>query len=205
MTRMDFKVLDAGSAPAASRGSLEAARKKFGFVPNLLGVLAEAPAALEGYMAVAGSFEKSSLNRVEQQVVLLSTSVENRCHYCVAAHTAVAKMVGAPDDLVRGLREEGGISDRKLRALRDFTRRVVATRGWVTDEDKKAFAGAGYTKAQMLEVVVGVTQKTLSNYTNHIAHTPLDDAFAEGAWEPSPAEKTSAVAVDERPRYSEFS
>lgn len=181
---MEFNVWDIDSAPEGSRSALEAARKKFGFVPNLLGVLAEAPSALEAYLAVSSAFEKSSLTRAEQQVVLLATSVENRCRYCVAAHTMVAKMVGASEDLIRSVREGDEIQDVKLRALRRFTRRVVATSGWVSDEDVKLFIDAGYTKAQLLEVLVGVTQKTLSNYTNHIAHTPLDAAFAASACVP---------------------
>lgn len=182
---MDFKVWDAGSAPEASRRGLEAAKEKFGFVPNLLGVLAEAPAALEGYMAVAGAFEKSSLSPVEQQIVLLSASLENRCHYCVSAHTTVAKMAGAPDDLVGAVREDRPLPEPQLEALRRLTRRMVVERGWISDDDARTFLEAGYTKAQMLEVLVGIAQKTLSNYTNHIAHTPLDEAFAESAWEPA--------------------
>lgn len=181
---MEFNVWDIDLAPEGSRSALEAARKKFGFVPNLLGVLAEAPSALEAYLSVSGAFEKSSLTRAEQQVVLLATSVENRCRYCVAAHTMVARMVGASEEVIRSLREGQEIADPKLRALRRFTRRVVATNGWVTDEDLKQFVEAGYTKAQLLEVLVGVTQKTLSNYTNHIAHTPLDAAFAASACVP---------------------
>jgi len=182
---VEFNVWDIDSAPEGSRSALEAVRKKFGFVPNLLGVLAEAPSALEAYLAVSSAFEKSSLTRAEQQVVLLATSVENRCRYCVAAHTMVAKMVGASEDLIRSVREGDEIQDVKLRALRRFTRRVVATSGWVSDEEVKLFIDAGYTKAQLLEVLVGVTQKTLSNYTNHIAHTRLDAAFAASAWVPS--------------------
>ncbi len=184
---VEFNVWDIDSAPEGSRSALEAAKKKFGFVPNLLGVLAEAPSAIEAYLSVSSAFEKASLTPAEQQVVLLSTSVENRCQYCAAAHTMVAKMVGASEEVIRSLREGEEIADLKLRALRRFTRRVVATNGWVTDQDTKQFAAAGYTKAQLLEVLVGVTQKTLSNYTNHVAHTPLDAAFAASAW--APAEK----------------
>lgn len=182
---MEFTVWDIESAPDGSRSALEAAERKFGFLPNLLRVLAEAPSALEAYLSVSSAFEKTSLTPAEQRVVLLTTSIENRCRYCVAAHTLVAKMVGAPEQVIRSLRQGEEIADPKLRALWRFTRRVVATNGWVTDEDLKQFVGAGYTRAQLLEVLVGVTQKTLSNYTNHIAHTPVDAAFAASAWVPS--------------------
>jgi uncharacterized peroxidase-related enzyme len=191
---VEFTVWDIDSAPEGSRSALEAARKKFGFVPNLLGVLAEAPSALEGYMAVAAAFEKSSLSRIEQQVVLLSTSVENRCRYCAAAHTLVARMVGAPEEVLKAIRDGDEIADPKLQELRRFTCRVVATAGWVSEEDVRTFAAAGYTRAQLLEVLVGVTQKTLSNYTNHIAHTPLDAAFAASAWIPREMQGVSAYS-----------
>ncbi len=184
---VEFNVWDIDSAPEGSRSALEAARKKFGFVPNLLGALAETPSAIDAYLSVSSAYEKTSLTPAEQQVVLLATSVENGCRYCAAAHTMVARMVSLSEDVIRSVRDREEIADPKPRALVRFTRRVIATKGWVTDEDVKRFVEDGYTRAQILEVLVGVTQKTLSNYTNHIAHTPLDGSCAA---EPRPSFKT---------------
>jgi uncharacterized peroxidase-related enzyme len=187
----EFKVHDAQSASCGARETLEQVRKKYGFVPNLHGVLAESPTALEAYVSVSGTLEKSSLSPVERQVVLLSVSFENRCHYCVAAHSAVAKMAGADDEVLGALRNGGTLADSRLEALRNFTRKVVEKRGWVSDEETDAFFKAGFTKAQLLEVITGVALKTLSNYTNHIAHTPLDEPFQPLSWS-APEEKVNA-------------
>jgi alkylhydroperoxidase family enzyme len=94
-------------------------------------------------------------------------------------------MQKVPTDVVEAIREDRPISDSKLQALRAFTTAVVEKRGWVSDEDVSTFVAAGYSKAQILEVILGVSFKTLSNYTNHIANPPLDEAFETGAWSPS--------------------
>ncbi|HXG31900.1 MAG TPA: carboxymuconolactone decarboxylase family protein [Bryobacteraceae bacterium] len=160
---------------------------KFGFVPNLIGVLAESPAALKGYLALADAFAASSLSPVEQQVVLLTTSLENRCTYCVAAHSMLYRHSGGDEASLRALRDGEPLADPRLEAVRSFTRRVVENRGWVDEETVRAFLDAGFTRAQVLEVILGITQKTLSNYTNHVAETPVDNAFANFAWQPRTA------------------
>lgn len=175
------------TAPEAARALLAAVENRYGFAPNLAAGLANAPAALSAYLAVADAFEGTSLTPVERQVVLLATSVENGCPYCVAAHSMIArKMVGAPDQVVEAMRCGGAPADPKLTALADFARTVVRERGHVADSAAhKAFLAAGYTPAQALEVVVGVTQKTLSNYANGLLGTPVDAAFADDAWTPA--------------------
>jgi AhpD family alkylhydroperoxidase len=181
-----FRIHSIESAPAGSQPVLTGAKSAFGFVPNLLGMLAEAPAAVQSYVAVSAAFQKSSLSPAEQQVVLLAVSVMNECRYCVAAHTMIAAGAKVPADVVQALRSGGPIANPKLEALRRFTEAVVRERGWATDE-LAGFLAAGYTRAQVLEVLVGITQKTLSNYANHLAETPLDAAFAKSAWVPARA------------------
>ena len=179
-----FPVHDANTAPEASKAALEATAKKYGFVPNLYGVFAASPAAIETYGAIAEQFGKSGLNPVEQQVVLLTISYENNCHYCMAAHSVVAKMSGAEADVIEALRTGAPLTDAKLEALRTFARAVVDKRGEVA-EDLPAFLAAGYTPSHALDVLVGNALKTLSNYTNHLAETPVDPQFAEMAWDPA--------------------
>lgn len=181
MLRLELHTSD--TAPEGSVSSLEQARRAYGFVPNLLASLANAPAAVKAYMGVASALEESSLSPVEQQVVLLSASVENRCHYCVAAHSVVAGMAGAADDAIQALRAAEAVPDPRLDALQAFTASVVRNRGWVPDDEIATFLDAGFTEAQVLEVLVGVTLKTLSNYMNHMAATPVDAAFASARWE----------------------
>lgn len=170
------------TAPAAARETLAGVNKTYGFVPNLMGVMAEAPALLRAYRTTVELFDETSLNPTERQVVLLTTSYENRCEYCVAAHSVIAGMQQVPEAVVQAIRSGQPIENPRLEALRRFTAAIVVSRGWPSEEEKAAFKNAGYDKAQALEVVLGVSVKTLSNYTNHIADTPLDRAFAKAAW-----------------------
>lgn len=177
-----FPVHTRESAPEASRPLLDAAQQKFGMVPNLMGILATAPAALGSYLAVTGELEGSSLTPVEQQTVLIATSAENRCEYCVSVHSAVAGMVKMPPEALEALRARRDPEDARLGALARFTRHVVDARGWVDGGELGAFLAAGFGEQQVLEVVTGVALKTISNYTNHIAGTPLDGAFESQRW-----------------------
>ncbi len=176
-------VHDPQHAPEGSRPLLEAAEEAFGFAPNLTRVLAGAPTALEAYLTLGGIFDRTSLSPREQQAVLLSVSFENRCGYCLAAHSAVGRMKGLSPEEVEALRSGSEIPDPRLDALSRITRAVVRERGWPSPEDVDAFLAAGFDRSHLLEVLVGVTMKTLSNYTNHLADTPLDNAFAAFAWE----------------------
>lgn len=172
------------SAPEAAAPILEKARASLGFVPNLYAGLANTPAALEAYIALSGFFDKTSLSAIERQVVLLATSVDNGCEFCVAAHSMIAKkMVGVPEPVVAALREGREPDDTKLAALTALTRAIVQERGWVADHPAlQRFLAAGFSKEQALEVVLGVTQKTLSNYANHLLGTPLNPAFESERW-----------------------
>ena len=170
------------SAPEASKPLLEGATKNFGFTPNLLGVLAESPAALKGYMAVAGAVGETGLTPTEQQVVLMTTSFENDCIYCMAAHSTVSKMAGVPDDVIESLRSGTAIADPKLNALATFTRATVQNHSAVDDAAVDTFLAAGYTNAHVLDVVLAIAQKIISNYTNHFSHNQPDEQFAANAW-----------------------
>ncbi len=127
-------------------------------------------------------FDESSFSATERQLIILAVSRYNECNYCIAAHTVVAGMQKVPTDVIEAIREDRPIRDSRLEALRTFATSVVEKRGWVTDEQVSAFLAAGFSRAQILEVIVGISFKTLSNYTNHIADTPLDEAFEAGAW-----------------------
>ncbi len=177
-----FPVHSSETAPEGSKPILAAAQKKFGFVPNLFRIMAEAPAAGEAYMAVMDIFESSSLSDAEKQTILLSASFINECDYCMAAHTKVAGMKGVPAEIIEALRSGTTLPDPKLDALAVLTRSIVETRGWPTEAAKEAFLAASYGTREYLEVIVGVTVKTLSNYVNHAADTPLDTAFETHKW-----------------------
>jgi uncharacterized peroxidase-related enzyme len=180
-----FTLHTAESAPEAARETLANVHKNYGFVPNLLAGLAEAPTALHSYLALSEQFGKASLSAPEQQVVLLATSVINECRFCVAAHSYLARNIAKLDEVsITALRDGGELPDARLNALARFTRAVVNERGWVNGPALDAFFAAGFSKAQVLEVVLGVTTKTLSNYANHLLETPVNKQFAADEWQP---------------------
>lgn len=179
----EFTLQTPDTAPGAARALLQGAQKQMGFVPNLYANLANAPAALEAYFGLSSQFDKTSFNPVERQVVLLTASVENGCEFCVAAHSMIARKVAkAPDDVVDALRNRTTVPDARLQALSSFTRSMVKERGWVAGAPLEAFLKAGFTHQQALEVVLGVSMKTLSNYANHLTGTLTNKEFSSEAW-----------------------
>lgn len=178
----NFTIHNQETAPPASQPMLENLQKAIGFVPSLYGVLAEAPKALEAYEVLATLFKESSLTSTEQHVVWLTINYENNCDYCVPAHTGLAKMDRVPDDVIEALRNGTAIADQRLEALRSFIRRLVQDRGWVDDDEVELFLAAGYTRQNILEVILGMAHKVISNYTNHLARTPVDPAFEKFTW-----------------------
>lgn len=189
---MGIKVNTIETAPRESKQTLENVKKAFGFVPNLFGVFSHSPETAEAYLKVSELFESSSLSPTEQQIVLLSASVENECDYCVAAHTVVAGMQKVPAEIVEAIREGSGIANTKLEALRNFATELTVKRGVVSETVAENFFKAGYSEKNALEVILGITQKTLSNYVNHLADTPLDQAFASAEWQPAGRKAASA-------------
>jgi uncharacterized peroxidase-related enzyme len=173
------------TAPAGSRPLLAGIQKTFGFVPNLYAAIAESPAALQGALAIGEAFLKSSLTPAEQQLVAIAVSEANDCQFCVAAHSTIAKhMAKADPAAVAATRDRDPLADAKLDALVNFTRKLVEQRGWVAEAGLAAFLGAGYTKAQVIEVMLGVGMKTFNNYVDHLANVPLNDQFKAEAWQP---------------------
>lgn len=180
-----FRIHDEKTAPEGAKPVLEAAKKNFGFVPNLYGVMAESPELLEAYVTLSGLFQKCSLPAHAKHVVWLAASVENGCHYCVAAHSALGLQAGLSPEAVESIRSGKPVSDPALEAVRRLTRAIVARRGWPEESDIEAFLAAGFTLRNLLDVVLGVGMKTLSNYTNHLADTPLDEVFRGQEWKKS--------------------
>lgn len=179
-----FAVHTPQTAPAGAADFLAGVEGKMGFVPSLFGVFAENPAVLNAYTTLQGFVGKSGLSPLEQEVVLMTSNVINECHFCVAAHSTLDEQAGLDMDVIYAIREDRAIDDPRLEALRQFTKKVVIDRGFVSDGDVAAFLDSGWTQADVLAVILGVSLKVLSNYTNHIAETPVDEAFQKHAWTP---------------------
>ena len=174
---MNLEVLNKDNAPQGARGLLEKAEQNYGFIPNILGVMANSPALLEAYMSLSQIFEKTSFSAAEKQTVLLGVSTENGCDYCKSAHTAISKMQGVDDAVLEAIAKGDKLPDDKLDALFNFTRTMVEKRGHPSNDDLQKFFDAGFSEAQVQDVITGIGMKTLSNYNNHVAETPVDDQF----------------------------
>jgi len=179
MKSLALNTLSLDSAPAESRPVLEAVKAKLGFIPNLFATFANNPEVLKGYLALSDGFAKSGLSPAEQQIVAITASRENQCHYCVAVHSALSAMSKLDAKLINDLREGNSLTIPKHEALRVFTKRIVSARGWLDESDVKSFKDAGYGDADVAAVVLRVTMKTLSNYINHISGTTLDPQFSD--------------------------
>ncbi len=179
---MSYRVHSVADAPESARATLTAVEKHFGLVPNMLGTMAASPRVLEAYQTTGALFDRTSLNATERQVVMLATSAANGCGYCMSAHTALSAMQKVPGDVVAAIRDGNAIADSRLEALRRFTADVVETRGYPSQASLAAVAAAGFGEQQILEILLGIGLKTIANYINHIAGTPLDAGFASLAW-----------------------
>jgi len=178
-----FKMHTIETAPEVSRPMLEAIRKELGFVPNQYAGLADSPVALKAFLTLSDLFAKSSLSPIEQQVVALAISVENGCEFSVSAHSAIARgAVKVPGPIIEALRTGGKLPEPRLETLATFVRTVIRAHGRVNDSAVKTFIDAGYSRAQMLDVILGVSMTTLSNYTNNILGTPLNKEFEGDRW-----------------------
>lgn len=182
MTINDFILHDQTSVPAESAPVLDSIQKVWGFVPNLHRVLAESPAALEAYASLWRIAEKTGFSPVERNVAYLAIIYENECEYCMAGHSNLSRMVGVDAAHIAALRENRPIDDDKLEALRSFAAKVTRQRGAVSEADLRAFKAAGYTNKSVLDVLVLAATKLISNYTNHMAATPLDDFMSGAEW-----------------------
>lgn len=180
---MSFTFHDESSAPEGSKPLLANSMKTFGRIPGLHKVLAESPQAYEGYQLLHKLFMDTDFDADELTVVWQTINVEHECHYCVPAHTGIAKMMKVSDEISEALRDETPLPTAKLEALRTFTLQMVRERGNVSDAQMKAFLDAGYSHRAVLDVVLGLAQKTMSNYINHMAETPVDEAFQPLLWE----------------------
>ncbi len=170
------------SAPQGSKESLQGSVKSFGMLPNLHGVLAESPNVLEAYKNLHGLFTSSSFNNDEQTVVWQTINVYNKCHYCVPAHTAIAHMSNVDASITDALRNNSAMPNSKLEALRQATLSLLQNQGNMPQADQDAFFAAGFNQQNLLDIILGMAQKTISNYTNHLAKTPVDEPFQKFAW-----------------------
>lgn len=177
-----FKTHSISSAPISAKPLLEKSLQIMGIVPNLHGVLANAPIVLAAYQSLHDFFINTSFDDKELTVIWQTINIEHDCRYCVPAHTFIAQTMQVESALIQALRKQQPMPTAKLQVLRDMTASIVRKRGNVDTDELAAFYAAGYQQQQVLEIILGVSQKLISNYTNRIAKTDLDDVFKPFVW-----------------------
>lgn len=147
-----------------------------GFVPNLYAYYAKNDTALADYLALQN--RKSTLKAKEREIINLVTSQINGCRYCQSAHTVLGKMNGFTEEQILEIRGGSATFDAKLDALAQFTKSVVENKGNATQAAKDAFFAAGYTEANMIDVVIVVGDKVISNYIHNLTGFAIDFPLA---------------------------
>lgn len=164
-------------ANGEGKALLTSIEKSFGFVPNLFAYMAEAPSTIQAYLAMNEIFEKSSFSPAQQQIVLLAISVENQCEFCTVVHRALGKMNKSNQQTLDALNTNTKINDASDRVLITFTRKMVNQRGHMDQSDIQNFLKTGFNKQQILEIVLAVSIKTLSNYISHLTEPKPNGEF----------------------------
>lgn len=177
-----FAPLTTATAPEAARPVLAASERKFGFLPSPVARVGHAPTALKHLLAGFAAFEQTSLTPVEREVIAMTVAWENECHYCMAMHSALLARGAEHAATVAALRDGTPLPDARLEALRRFTQSVVRDRGRVSADHSAALADAGFTEAQVLELVLGVGVYVLSTLLNIVTAAELDPPFVPFAW-----------------------
>ncbi len=177
-----LKTID--DAEPEAKALLEGAKKKMGFVPNMYKAMANSPGLLRTYIHGYTDFrEKSGFSSMEQEVIFLAISQANGCEYCMAAHSFLAEAAsGIPGDVTAAIRDGKPVPEHQLSALSVFTRVMLTKRGLPDRTEVETFLAAGYREKDILEIILAIAVKTISNYSNHIFHTDLDSMFSKHAW-----------------------
>lgn len=151
-------------------------------VPNLAAAMAESPQLLGGFLAVRDIYSGGTFTPGEIQVLSLTAAYENECAWCMSFHTLMALKEGVSAEDTEALRAGLSPAEPRFKALSDFARKMVSARGAVSTDDVERFLAAGYTRAQALEVVLGMAFSLMANYAGHLVEAPLDGPFQPHAW-----------------------
>ena len=172
------------SAEGPAKEALDKALAQVGFIPNMYSNMVNSPGLLDTYLEGYAVFrENSGFTPVQQEVVFLAISHENACEYCMSAHSMLAdQMSGVPADILEAIRNDQPVPDAELEALCQFSKIVVRKRGFLSQDEIDDFTNAGFAERHVLEVVLAVAVKTLSNYSNHLFQTEVDEMFSDYQW-----------------------
>jgi uncharacterized peroxidase-related enzyme len=143
-----------------------------GMVPNLYATFAHSPTALGDYLTLQN--RKSSLRTKEREVINIVVSQVNECEYCLAAHTVLGKMNGFTDEQIIEIRHGSASFDFKLNALAQFVEAVAEQRGKPTADQTEALFAAGYNRENLIDIVITIGDKIITNYLHGVTQVPVD-------------------------------
>jgi AhpD family alkylhydroperoxidase len=178
----NYQIHTLESAPEKSKPALQGLKASFGLVPNLAATMAESPVLVNGFIGAFGNFHGGTFSGAEKQVLLLSNAVANACAWAVAFHSTLALKEGVAAEDVRAVRDRRLPADAKLAALSSLTRALIEKRGHLDARDLNAFTAAGFTAAQVLEVIAGLAVSVMANYAGNITQPALEAPFQPQAW-----------------------
>ncbi len=162
------------ASPEAARPMLEAVQKQLGVTPNMFRLVANSPAALEGFLGLNGALGKGTIDARTRERIALAVAEINGCTYCLSAHTYLGKNLAKLDDAEMAANREGGSNDPKAAAAVRFAANITRERGHVSEADVQAVKAAGYNDGQVIEIVLLVALNTLTNYVNEVSKTEVD-------------------------------
>jgi uncharacterized peroxidase-related enzyme len=165
--------LNPETATGQAQQLLQGVQKKLGFAPNIMRTMANSPAVLQGYLDFSGALSKGNLSPKFREQIALTVSEVNNCDYCLAAHSAIGRMVGLSEEAI-GDSRRGESTDTKEATGLAFTRSVVMNRGWVTDEEVAKLRKAGFADGEIAEILANIGLTLFTNYFNHVAGTEVD-------------------------------
>jgi uncharacterized peroxidase-related enzyme len=162
------------TAPEGAQPLLQAVKKQLGVVPNMFRVIGNSPAALEGYLGLNGALAKGALEPATRERIALAIAEVNACDYCLSAHTYLGKNRSKLSEDEIAANRNGGSTEAKPDAAVRFAVKLAQSRGHVSEDDVQAVKRAGYSDAQVIEIVLHVALNTLTNYINETVKTEID-------------------------------
>ena len=148
-------------------------KKSIGLVPNLYQAIGSSPRALKVLLGIGGGLKGGLISAADQESIALAVAQANGCDYCLSAHSAIGKMVGLTTEQIGEARSGHGQNARATAAL-TFARRVLETRGEISDEDVAAVRAAGFNDGEVAEIIAHVALNVLTNYFNKAAEVEID-------------------------------
>ncbi len=177
-----YKVHTLETAPEKSRPALQGLQQNFGLIPNLAATMAESPTLVNGFVGAFGNFHGGTFTGREKQVLLLTNAVTNKCAWAVAFHSTLALKEGVSVETVEALRQGRLPPEVKAAALSNLTRLLIEKRGHLSEEQVRSFVSAGYSEAQLFEVIAGLAVSVMANYAGNVATPPLEAPFKSQEW-----------------------